>query len=33
MIPGKPEMPAEEVPETLMQKVGRAVKGFFGLGS
>lgn len=31
--PGGPEAPAEEAPETLMQKIGRAIRGFFGLGS
>jgi hypothetical protein len=35
-VPGGPDGPGEpspETPETLWQKIGRAIKGFFGLGS
>lgn len=32
-IPGEPDVPAEEAPETLLQKIGRAIRGFLGLGS
>jgi hypothetical protein len=31
--PGGPNEPPPEVPQTLWQKIGRAIKGFFGLGS
>jgi hypothetical protein len=33
LMPGGPEPPTEEAPETLIQKIGRALRGFFGLGS